>query len=97
MKVYLDSNFVCSTAYDPEKIEVETDYFSGKCKEYIEGYRYIPEGYEWTHDNGTLVKGLYVAPWKPYSELDQAQREYERAQLADMKAALELLGVTLDE
>jgi hypothetical protein len=38
-----------------------------------------------------------IAPWKDYKELDAAQRQYERDQLADMKAALELLGVSVDE
>jgi hypothetical protein len=42
-----------------------------------------------------------IAPWKPYSELDAAQREYERqfladqaAELEDMRAALSVMGVT---
>ena len=35
-----------------------------------------------------------LCPWRDYNELDVAQREYERQQLEDMRAALALLGVT---
>lgn len=86
-KVYLDPiNFVCSTVYDPNKIEVETNYFDGKCKEFIEGYQFIPEGHKWTDSDGIPIKGLYIAPWKPYNELAAAQAQYERG-MAELQAA----------
>lgn len=73
---------------------VDTDAFDGKCDAYIEGYRFVPAGETWTRDDGVLFSGEMIAPWKPWSELDAAQREYERQQFADMQAALAVLGVS---
>ena len=77
--------------------EVQTDVFDGKCDALIEGYRFVPVGKSWTREDGMVFTGEMVSPWKPFEELDAAQRQYEREQLADMKAALELLGVSVDE
>ncbi len=95
--IYIDSDFKCHLSDDGTMREVQTNFFDGKCQTYIEGYRFVPAGEIWTREDGVTFTGQMVAPWKPYEELDQAQRQYERAQIADMKAALELLGVTLDE
>lgn len=97
MKVYIDRDFKCHVADDGTMTAIETSFFDGKCHTFIEGYRFVPSGESWTREDGTVFHGEMVAPWKPYDELDQAQREYERAQLADMRAALELLGVVVDE
>lgn len=97
MKIFVDADFKCHVKNDGTMREVQADFFDGKCQTYIEGYRFVTEGESWTREDGTVFTGQMVAPWKPYEELDQAQRQYERAQIADMKAALELLGVTLDE
>ena len=94
---YIDSEFKCHTVNDGTMTAVETKFFDGKCQTFVEGYRLVPDGESWTREDGAVFTGEMVAPWKPYEELDQAQRQYERAQLADMKAALELLGVTVDE
>lgn len=98
MKIYVDSEFRCHTT-NPDSVftAVETDFFDGKSTEYIEGYRLVPQGGSWTRHDGRVFYGQMIAPWKPYSELDQVQREYEREQAADMQAALELLGVTVNE
>lgn len=96
MNIYIDKDFCCHLANDGTMTEVQTDFFNGKCKTFIEGYRFVPDGKSWTREDGVTFKGEMVAPWKPYSELDAAQRQYEQEQLADMKAALELLGVTVD-
>ena len=70
---------------------VETDAFDGKCDTYIAGYRLIPSGESWTRSDGVVFTGEMVAPWKPYDELDAAQRQYEREQMADMENALAIL------
>ena len=95
--IYIDSEFKCHTINDGTMKVAETDFFDGKCDEFINGYRFIPDGKNWTREDGVLFTGEMVSPWKSYEELDLAQREYERAQLTDMKAALNLLGVSLDE
>ena len=94
-KIYLDSNFKCYVSPSEGLIEVETDAFDGKCDTYIEGYRFIPIGQTWTRTDGVVFAGEMIAPWKPWQELDAAQREYEReqyqalaAQNAEYEAAL---------
>ena len=96
-KIYVDSEFKCRVINDGTLRAVETDFFDSKCDAYIEGYRFIPAGESWTREDGVVFAGEMIAPWKPYIELDRTQREYERAQIADMKAALALLGVSMDE
>lgn len=78
--IYIDDRFKCHTANpDGTLREVQTDFFDGKCQAFIEGYCY--------DDSGGYVR---IYPWQPYSELDQAQRQYE-CELAE--AARILIGV----
>lgn len=95
--IYLDSEFKCHTADDGTMTAVETDFFDGKCDAFVEGYRFIPDGESWKRSDGVVFHGEMVAPWKDYKELDAAQRQYEQAQLADMRQALAVMGVTLNE
>lgn len=90
MKIYIDSEFRCR-ADNPDGTmrEAETNFFDGKCKAFIEGYRFVPHGESWTREDGTVFEGQMITPWKPYEELDRAQRDYER-ELA--QAARILLG-----
>lgn len=105
MKIYIDSEYLCHTTNpDGTFLEVETDFFDGKCQTFIEGYRFVPSGSTWTRPDGVVFHGEMVAPWKDCRELDAAQRAYEReqyaameAELADARAALEILGVSADE
>jgi len=88
MKIYIDSEFKCHTTNpDGTFQEVETDAFDGKCQTFIEGHCY-----ELKED------GVSKYPWKLYSELDSAQHEYERQQLAEYESAFAeieaALGVT---
>ena len=79
-KIYLDSNFKCHTSSTEGLTEIETNAFDGKCNVYIQGYRFIPAGQTWTRADGVVFTGDMIAPWKPWTELDAAQREYEREQ-----------------
>lgn len=94
MILYIDADCKCHVENDGTMTVIETAFFDGKCKEYIEGYLFVPSGESWTREDGVVFEGEMISPWETYSELDAAQREYERQQLADMRAALELLGVT---
>lgn len=90
--IYVDSQYCCHVSNpDGAYRQVETDFFQGKCDAFVEGYRFVPQGESWTSPEGAVFRGEMVAPWKPYSELDAAQREYEREQMADMENALEIL------
>ena len=88
MTIYIDSDFVCNAEYAPGLVAVDTDFFDGKCAEYIKGYRFIPEGKSWTDPNGVVFAGTAVFPWKDWRELDAAQREYERQQISAYEQAL---------
>ena len=105
MTIYIDTDYKCHTISGPGLTAVETDAFTGKCAAYIEGYRFVPDGASWTRSDGEVFTGEMIAPWKPWDELDAAQREYEReqyetlsAQNAEYEAALSeietALGVT---
>lgn len=90
--VYIDNDFKCHTTNtDGAYREVETDFFNGKCDTFIEGYRFVPAGEEWTREDGKVFTGEMIAPWTDYDELDKAQREYERLKLADAENALGIL------
>lgn len=93
--IYIDTDFKCHTANDGTMTAVEADAFDSKCPEYIEGYRYVPSGESWTRDDGTVFTGEMIAPWKDWKELDAAQREYERQQLAAYEAALSEIEAAL--
>lgn len=84
--IYIDSEFKCHISNDGTLIAVETAAFDGKCDAYIEGYRFVPEGRTWVREDGVVFSGEMVSPWKPWQELDAAQREYEREQYAAVAA-----------
>lgn len=86
MMVYIDNEYKCHTSPSNGLVEVETAFFDGKCVAYIEGYRYVPAGQTWTREDGTVFTGEMVSPWKPWAELDAAQRAYEREHAAALEA-----------
>lgn len=93
--IYIDNEFKCHLTDDGTGKALETDFFNGKCETFVEGYRFIPEGESWTRADGKVFHGEMIAPWKPYEELDKAQREYEKQLLAEYAEALKVLGVTV--
>ena len=91
MTIYIDSDCKCYTTPANDRRQFETDFFDGKCAAYIEGYRYIPEGETWEREDGIVFHGFAIIPWKDWRELDEAQRDYEREQLATLTAENEAL------
>lgn len=91
--IYVDSEFKCHITNNGTMTAVETDFFDGKCDNFIEGYRFVPSGSEWTRSNGEVFHGEMITPWKPYEELDDAQREYEKQKMNEYKESLQELGV----
>lgn len=86
--IYIDFDFKCHTINDGTMTAVETDFFEGKCDTFIEGYRFVPFGETWTRSDGVVFHGEMITPWKPYDELDAAQRIYERQLIAEYESAL---------
>ena len=89
MTVFIDDEYKCHVIQMDGTKPVNAPYFADKCTEYIEGYRFIPAGESWMDKNGMTHSGEMAFPWKPFAELDAAQREYER-ELA--RVALIMLG-----
>lgn len=89
--IYIDSDFKCHIENDGTMTEVQTDAFDGKCNEFIEGYRLVPSGCMWQRKDGTEFTGEMIAPWKPYTELKAAQRQYEKELLSETQEALSIL------
>ena len=100
MKIYIDSDYKCHVLPAGDRREFDVQFFDGKCQTFIEGYRYVPYGEEWTRADGEVFRGEMIAPWKPYTELYIAQLEYEAAQLRteleDADNALNELGVNVN-
>ena len=93
--IYIDSEFKCHVSNADGMTAIETDFFNGKCDTFIEGYRFVPSGENWTRSDGVVFRGEMIAPWKDYAALDAAQREYEKQLLAEYAAALQIVGVEL--
>lgn len=96
MTIYIDSDYKCHTSPGKGLTAVETDFFDGKCRQYIEGYRFVPAGESWTREDGQVFTGEMIAPAEDIRLLEAAQAAYEeaRAENADALAALEVLGVS---
>lgn len=102
MIIYIDGDFKCHVSAAEGRREIETGFFNGKCPEWIESYRFVPEGGTWTREDGEKFMGAeMISPWKDLGEAYAAQAAYleqllaaSQAQAADMQAALEVLGVT---
>ena len=95
MKIYIDNDYKCHTSPGDGLTAVETDAFDGKCRQFIEGYRFVPAGEKWTREDGQVFIGEMIAPWRDYKILAELQALYEEelAKQSDMAAALEVLGV----
>ena len=92
MTIYIDNDYKCHTSPGEGLTAVETDAFDGKCRQYIEGYRFVPPGESWVREDGEAFTGEMVAPWRPYEILSEfqevAQEEQDKA-TAEMAALVE--------
>lgn len=89
MTIYIDSDFKCHVDGTGMRA-IETDFFDGRCKEFIEGYRFVPEGEIWTRDDGEMFYGVMISPWRDYDTLALAQ---SAADTAEAKADEELAAL----
>lgn len=82
--IYIDSNYRCHPVNDGTMTAVETDFFDGKCDTFVEGHCYDTR-------NGCVQ----IYPWKPYNELEAAQRDYERQLLEEYKSIIAEQDLTI--
>lgn len=90
MTIYIDSDYKCHTSPGEGLTAVETDVFDGKCRQYIEGYRFVPAGETWTRKDGQVFHGEMVAPLRDYAILSEFQ---EVAQEEQAKATEEIATI----
>lgn len=98
MTIYVDNDYKCYVSAAEGRRAIETDAFNGKCPEWIESYRFVPEGETWAREDGEEFRGEMVAPWKDLGSAYAAQTAYVAAQNTQYEAALtaieNALGVT---
>ena len=80
MTIYIDSDYKCHVTDDGTMRAVETDFFAGRCAEFIVGYRYVPAGETWTRSDGQTFTGEMITPWRNYSGLAEIQTAVDRTQ-----------------
>ena len=90
MTIYIDNDYKCHTSPADGLTAVETDAFDGKCRQFIEGYRFVPAGESWTREDGQVFHGEMVAPWRDYSLLAELQAIYDEEQ---SKATKEIAAI----
>ena len=95
MTIYIDSDYKCHVSAAEGRRAIETEFFDGKCDEWIESFRFVPEGETWTREDGEVFKGEMVTPWKDLTEAYTAQTAYLERQNAQYEAALSEIEVAL--
>lgn len=99
MTIYIDNDYKCHISPGEGLTAVETDFFDGKCRQLIEGYRFVPAGQSWEREDGQVFTGEMIAPWRDYEILSEFQGLYEEDQqtineydsaLAEIEQALEV-------
>ena len=90
MTIYIDNDYKCHTSQGEGLTAVETDFFDGKCRQFIEGYRFVPLEQSWTREDGQVFHGEMVAPWRDYSILSEFQEvvQEEQAKATEEIAAI---------
>ena len=84
--IYIDSEYRCYAEPAEGLAAVEVPFFEGKCRRFIEGYRYVPEGETWVREDGEVFHGEMIAPHVDYALLAAYQEQYEQM-LAELNAA----------
>lgn len=95
MTIYIDSDYKCHVSAAEGRRAIETDAFNGKCAEWIESYRFVPEGETWMRGDGEVFKGEMVTPWKDLGEAYVAQAAYLTGKLAAAEADIAELDIAL--
>ncbi len=80
MTIYIDKDYKCHSEAAEDLRPVEAPFFEGKCKRFIEGYRYVPQGETWVRSDGKKFTGEMITPHEDYSILAVAQAQFEESQ-----------------
>lgn len=96
MTIYIDSDYKCYASVADGRRAVETNFFDGKCPEWIESFRFVPAGETWVESNGVMFHGEMIAPWKDLSDAYAAQAAYVTTQNKQYEAALTAIENALE-
>ena len=96
MTIYIDSDYKCYVSAAEGRRAVETDFFDGKCDEWIESYRFVPAGETWVKENGEMFRGEMVSPWKDLGDAYAGQAAYVTTQNKQYEAALNAIENALE-
>lgn len=96
MTIYIDSDYKCYVSASDGRRAIEVNDFNCKCPEWIESYRFVPEGETWVKENGEMFRGEMIAPWKDLSNAYAAQAAYVTQQNAQYEAALTAIENALE-
>ena len=80
MTIYIDQECKCHGSDDGTMRAFDVPFFNGKCRQYIEGYRFVPAGQSWEREDGQVFTGEMIAPWRDYAILAEFQGLYEEEQ-----------------
>ncbi len=75
MTIYVDGDYKCYVSKADGRRAIETNYFDGKCTEWIESFRYVPAGETWARGDGEVFTDM-TAPWKDMANAYAAQITY---------------------
>lgn len=98
MTIYIDNENRCYTTEAEGRRAFDVPFFDNKCKQYIEGTRYVPQGETWVREDGAIFEGEMITPYIDSRIRDAYQEQYEAmlAEFDDMRTALETLEVRVD-
>ena len=96
MNIYIDNDFRCFTDPSEERQEKECEFFDGRSKKYIEGYRFIPEGEVWTREDGVEFTGEMISPIED-PELLERLDELEKLHESVVANSEYILGLELEK
>ena len=94
MTIYIDSDYKCYVSASDGRRAIEVNDFNGKCPEWIESYRFVPEGETWTREDGEVFTNM-AAPWKDLGEAYAAQTVYLTGKLAAAETDIAELDIAL--
>lgn len=94
MTIYIDNDYKCHISDAEGRREVETDFFDGKCEEWIESFRLVPAGETWVREDGVTFTNV-VSPWKDLGSAYAAQAAYVAGKLAAAEADIAELDMAL--
>lgn len=95
MTIYIDSDHKCYVSAADGRRAIGTEFFNGRCAEWIESFRFVPAGETWTREDGEMFRGEMAAPWKDLGEAYAAQAGYVTRKLAAAEADIAELDMAL--